>query len=56
MISATWLVDLAERKLGSGAIIRVTAEGWVAVLGTTRVTAKTRDTLVWFLEQMPDRS
>ena len=46
------LKSLAERKLGQGATVRVTRQGWVAERGRARVTAKTRDTLIWFLERM----
>ncbi len=57
-----WLTELAERKLGSGAVVRMVDGEWLAErtvthvsgLGRTRVTAATRDVLVWFLEQMPD--
>ena len=54
-----WLTLLARRKLGEGAIIRVSESEWIAERTTrggqrTRVTGKTRDILVWFLEQMPD--
>ena len=57
-----WLIELAERKLGSGAAVRVIDGEWLAERtvqhvsgpGRTRVTAATRDVLVWFLEQMPD--
>jgi hypothetical protein len=54
------LEGLAVRKLGKGATVRVTREGWVAErvggAGRSRVTAKTRDILAWFLEQMPNMS
>ena len=53
-----WLVALAERKLGAGAVVRVVGGEWVAERvtpkGRSKVTAKNRDTLVWFLEQMAD--
>ena len=52
------LMDLAERKLGPGATIRITREGWIAERiakgNRTRVTGKTRDILEWFLREMPD--
>lgn len=52
------LVELAERKLGKGATVQLTREGWIAKVdtakGTLRATAKTKDTLIWFLERMPD--
>lgn len=56
--SRRMLMDLAERKLGPGATIRITREGWIAEQVTdgkrTRVTGKSRDVLEWFLNQMPD--
>ena len=52
------LIELAERKLGPGAVIRISKQGWIAERVTTdditRVTGKTRDVLEWFLKQMPD--
>lgn len=52
------LMELAERKLGTGAVIRITLSGWIAentIDGKrTRVTGKTRNILEWFLEEMPD--
>ena len=52
------LMELAERKLGKGAVIRITLSGWIAehtIDGKrTRVTGKTRNMLEWFLDQMPD--
>jgi hypothetical protein len=58
VIIPRWLKDLAERKLGKDATVRVDDGEWVAErvsrAGRTRVTGRTRDTLVWFLEQMPD--
>lgn len=54
-----WLTQLAERKLGKSATVKARDDEWVAELeahGTrSRVTANNRDTLVWFLEQMPDK-
>ena len=53
-----WLTGLAERKLGAGAVVRVIGGEWVVervtTKGRSKVTAKNRDTLVWFLEQMAD--
>jgi hypothetical protein len=55
-----WLVELADRKLGRGALVYVVGGKWVAErvsrAGRTKVTGGTRDTLVWFREQMPDVS
>lgn len=52
--------ELAARKLGEGATVRSTSEGWVAERyahgNRTRVTGKTLDVLGWFLTQMPERS
>lgn len=52
------LMDLAERKLGQGATIRITRDGWVAERTEdgkrTRVSGKSRDILEWFLREMPD--
>lgn len=49
------LMDLAERKLGKDATIRVTREeGWVAEQGRTRVISKTREGLERALKRMPD--
>lgn len=62
------LVELAERKLGKGATVRTTREGWLAervhdiassstcarIAATRTVVAKTRNAFVLFLEQMPD--
>jgi len=49
-----WLVALAERKLGAGAVVRVVGGEWIAECGRVRLTTRSRDTLVWFLEQMAD--
>lgn len=52
--------ELAVRKLGKGATVRPTREGWVAEKydqgKRTSVTGKTLDILEWFLNQMPERS
>lgn len=50
---------LAERKLGPGATVRVTREGWRAerACGDTAiksVSGKTWNALATFLERMPD--
>jgi len=57
-VSKQRLMELAERKLGTGAVIRITLSGWIAentIDGKrTRVTAKTRNMLEWSLNGMPD--
>lgn len=54
------ILALARRKLGPGATVRTSSEGFVAEYttpkGRTRVTAHDADTLAWFLEQMPERT
>jgi hypothetical protein len=48
------LAVLAERKLGQGATIRATSEGWSAQHQNKRVAGKTWISLVLSLENMPD--
>ena len=49
---------LAARKLGPSAKVSGGRDGWMAVRetesGRTRVGAHNLQTLIWFLEQMPD--
>jgi len=58
MVIPRWLTDLAERKLGNGAIVKMVDGLWAAEIvtrsGHTRISAKTRDILVWLLEQTPN--
>jgi hypothetical protein len=56
------LVALAEQKLGTGATVHTTRDGWTAelvdrqgvVTNIKRVTGKTWTALALFLEHMPD--
>lgn len=58
MLKRRMLMDLAERKLGEGATIRITRDGWVAERIANgkrmRVMGQSRAILEWFLREMPD--
>ena len=64
MLGRRMLIELAERKLGEGATIRITHDGWAAertikteyTVERTQVICDTRWALECRLRQMPDRT
>jgi hypothetical protein len=50
------LVQLAERKIGEGATVKLTSDGWIAfsASGGKRAIGKTREALARMLERMAD--
>jgi hypothetical protein len=50
------LVELAKRKIGQGATVKMTSDGWIALSasGSRRAIGKTREALAKMLERMAD--